>query len=712
MASSAWVQLGDLANLRNRSAALWARLVTPTTRLLQIGWVLLQFGAIAVTIAATPHLQRQFQQPCLDQICDLLPQPSPESIQVLDRLGMSINTYAWVMIGVEWVHIIPWVVLGAIIVFKQPRNPVGFIAAYGGAIAAYSTFLKAFPEVYPAVDVPSQVALVVNAITGPLFFALFPDGRWVPRWTRWVVLLAFGYAVALGITGSPTPRWLEVLDFPLAVMPWVILVGAQIYRYRRVSGVVQRLQMKWLVFGVAVYVANIVIVSVVWEWGYAGRYQFLFLPGCYLGFAAMGIAIGFGILRYRLFEIDAVINRVLIYVGLTASVIGLYALIVGGIGTLVGWRGDPVLALVGAGVVAVLFGPLHVRLRRAVNRIVYGERDEPYAVVARLGQRLESSLAPDAMLTTIVETVTGALKLPYAAIALLRGEDAVVAAEYGTPPVYAPIVVPLAYQGEAIGEMRLAPRVGEHSLSRADHRLLQDLARQAGIAIHAGRLARDLQHARERLVTTREEERRRLRRDLHDGLGPTLGSQPLTVDAARTLIQTNPTAADSLLVDLKHQMQSAIADVRRLVYGLRPPALDDVGLIAALRQEAVTVSRGGLQVEVIAPEPLPSLPAAVEVAAYRIMLEALTNVVRHARASRCTMRFTLSENPPKLRLEVEDDGHGLPEGYKGGIGTASMRERAEELGGTCTITARPDGGVLVLAHLPLPLTGLAGEEDR
>ncbi len=236
-------------------------------------------------------------------------------------------------------------------------------------------------------------------------------------------------------------------------------------------------------------------------------------------------------------------------------------------------------------------------------------------------------------------------------------------------------------------------------LTPADHRLLADLAHQAGIAAHAVQLTADLQRARERLVTTREEERRRLRRDLHDGLGPTLASMTLKLDAARNLLTQQPADVDLLLVEVKTQLQATIADIRRLVYDLRPPALDELGLVSALQEQAMQYRQlNGVQVVIEAPPQLPTLPAAVEVAAYRIVLEALTNVARHAQARTCCVRIALTE---VLTIEVIDDGQGLPSQPQVGVGLASMRERAAELGGTCVITTGATGGTHVLVRLPL-----------
>ncbi|MDQ5852123.1 MAG: GAF domain-containing sensor histidine kinase, partial [Chloroflexota bacterium] len=277
-----------------------------------------------------------------------------------------------------------------------------------------------------------------------------------------------------------------------------------------------------------------------------------------------------------------------------------------------------------------------------------------------------------------------------------------------------PLRLPLVYQGEEVGHLLLGPRAGE-TFAPADRRLLTDLARQAGVAAHAVRLTAELQcsnenlkMARERLITAREEERRRLRRDLHDGLGPALAAESLKVGAIRKLLVRDQAAADSLLVELANDIEVTIAEIRRLVYDLRPPALDDLGLVTALREHAAQYQGhatadecrgdGGIQVEVEAPEHLPPLPAAVEVAAYRTVQEALTNVARHACARRCTVRLSLEQGA--VCLEVTDDGRGLPVDRKSGVGLLSMRERAEELGGTFTAEVLPTGGTRSLARFP------------
>ncbi|MDP9380955.1 MAG: GAF domain-containing sensor histidine kinase, partial [Chloroflexota bacterium] len=349
--------------------------------------------------------------------------------------------------------------------------------------------------------------------------------------------------------------------------------------------------------------------------------------------------------------------------------------------------------------IAVAFQPLRDRLQQTVNRLMYGERDEPYGVISRLGRRLEATLTPEEVLPTVVQIVRESLKLPYAAIELRQDGEYRVVASSGQSSNET-LRLPLVYRGESVGQMVLAPRAGEDSFTPSDRRLLEDLARQAGIAVHAVRLTADLQRSRERLVTAREEERRRLRRDLHDGLGPTLANLFQRLDTASALVRSNPEGAVALIGDLKGRIKTTIGDIRRLVYALRPPALDEFGLVGAIREHAAQLNgSGGLSIAVEAPEPLPPLPAAVEVAAYRIVLEALANVVRHAQARICCIRMTVNDDA--LRLEVTDDGAGLPPGQQAGVGITSMRERAAELGGELRIEQGEAGGTRVWGRLPI-----------
>jgi len=212
----------------------------------------------------------------------------------------------------------------------------------------------------------------------------------------------------------------------------------------------------------------------------------------------------------------------------------------------------------------------------------------------------------------------------------------------------------------------------------------------------------ELQRSRENLVNTREEERRRLRRDLHDGVGPQLAALMLQLETASDLVSENHEAS-ALMAKLSKRASQIVSDVRRSVHAIRPPALDELGLVEALREEASKYSPAGLRVSVEYSEELSDLPAAVEVACYRIVQEALANVVRHARASKCSIGIRLDEEAEALIVEVQDDGRGIKDEDRAGVGMISMRERTEELGGRCTVKAMAGGGTLIRALLPFQI---------
>ena len=545
---------------------------------------------------------------------------------------------------------------------------------------------------------------------GLLFFYLFPDGRFVPRWSRWLAPAWLGltfFAVFFPESVLSYYAWPAIPSALVQLLFVLSALGAMLYRYRRRADAVHRQQIKWVVAGVALMSLNWLVDFAVWELYpaltgvppiSAGMpavvWELVQDTAWYLSLIFLALCFGMAIFRRRLWDIDLIANRTLVYGGLTVSIVGLYILLVGGLGALFQAQGSLLISLVATGLIAVLFQPLRDWLQRAANRLMFGERDDPVTLLSRLGQELETSATPDALLGSLVATVASALKLPYAAVEL----DGQVVALAGQPTGN-PERLPLVYQTQTVGHLLVGHRTPGEVFGPADRRLLETIAHQAGAAAHTVRLTAALQRSRQRLVAAREEERRRLRRDLHDGLGPQLASQTLGLDAVDRLIEPEPDRARSLIRELKAQAQAAISDVRRLVYGLRPPALDDLGLRGALCEETLRFKEEGLQITFEAPDPLPALPAAVEVAAYRIVQEALHNVTRHARARTCAVRLGAAAH--RLMVEVVDDGIGLPEGRRSGVGLQSMRERAAELNGRCWIEPRDGGGTRVRAELPL-----------
>lgn len=546
------------------------------------------------------------------------------------------------------------------------------------------------------------------------FAAVFPRPLSVARawWFAPVLHGApiVGLVATIGLVwGGATPP----LDRVAALAPvWGVqaavylglALAALLVQYRRTGTRAQRQQIRWVVLAALIA-------------GVAGLAFYLLPP--LLGSSALSpnvmgavatvfpVAVAVAVLHHKLFDIDTLINRTLVYGALTFAIGAGYVLVVTLLGGLFQARGGLAPALLATGLVAVVFQPLRERVQAAVNRLMYGERDDPAAVLGRLGARLEGTLVPDEVLPTLVATVADALRLPYVAIERYERHGASgvrTVAAYGHPRHRAERF-PLAYRGEPIGELVAEPRGADEVFTGAEATLLETIARQASVATYALRVTDDLRRSRERLVSAREEERRRLRHELHDGLGPALASLTLKLDAASNVLDRDADAARALLRDLREQVQGAIDDLRVVVHALRPPALDDLGLVRALREQVRRSEHAGLEVAFHAPASLPAVPAGVEVAAYRVVQEALTNVVRHARARHAWVRVAATD--VSLTVEVADDGVGVAHARRdrgrppGGVGLASMRERAMELGGTFELAARAGGGTRLTARFPM-----------
>jgi signal transduction histidine kinase len=628
------------------------------------------------------------------------------------------------------------ILFSALLLWRAPRNVAGGFLLLIGMAEVGAQFVFDFGSPPVSVLMADLFLLFGAGIGAPSVGYLllnFPTGKIYPlNWARRMKVVAVikFLGVGLELMATPTRAGIFALPFnPLFVpmlapfrlliavsigvrgilLPLISLIGiiSLVLRYRA-SETRVRQQIKWVVWAPGMGMLGAVVTLAFVFSGVATSLLLVALAFFTLAQATLLVSLTIAILRYHLFDIDRLINRTLVYGILTVAVIALYVVVVGAFGRLFETTGNFLISLLATGLIAILFQPMREYWQRRVNRLMYGERDEPYAALSRLGKRLEAALAPEAVLPTIAETVAQSLKLPYTAIELNGAGKRKLRTEYSSAPLPdlrppALISIPLTYQNETVGRLLLAPRAPGESFGRADLRLLDDFARQAGIAAHAVRLTYDLQHTRERLVSAREEERLRIRRDLHDGLGPALASQMLKVGSARALFPQDSAAADQLLAELEHDIQAALADIRRLVYALRPPALDELGLASAIREIAAQYTAEGvpdrkLYICVDVPERLPPLPAAVEVAVFRIVQEALTNVVRHSQARACFVRLKLED---RLVVEISDDGRGLPAAPHAGIGLTSMRERAAELGGTCVIEARREGGTRVLVQLPL-----------
>ena len=499
---------------------------------------------------------------------------------------------------------------------------------------------------------------------------------------------------------------LASVSSPAAQVFPLVVIGVLMVRSRVARSDLERQQVQWLLAGLAGALALYALVgaipSAVW-----GRWL---VPSSWLtfAFAAVPVLMGVGILRHRLFDIQVVISRSLLYLTMTAAAAVAYTTVTLGLGRFSGHGIVPVLA---SGAVALVVLSVRDRWSRSVTRWLYGDRGNPYGVIDRLSH-IDPAQPPRAVLSEIAETVASALRLPSVVLEVTMPAGEAERVEVGRARTTDTAVVPLTYHGEHLGRLLLTTSAGREPFGRADAQLLADLGWHVAAAVNAVRVSLTLQRSRQRLVTTREEERRRIRRDLHDGLGPTLAAAAMQLEVARGLVDRDPPGAQEVIGKVHAAAQAALTDIRRLVDDLRPATLDQLGLLSALRERAnyfVGLPRPAgatdrlLSVTVEAACELGELPAAVEVAAYRIAIEAVTNTARHSDAGRCTV--VLERTGTDLLVSISDDGQGLPRPASPHVGLASMRERAEELGGAFSAGPGPAGGTVVHARLPLPDQG-------
>lgn len=584
----------------------------------------------------------------------------------------------------------------AAVIAARSREPLAIyaavmLAALGGEGAPYTDPLAARPELFVLSRL--GIFLLVASVVG--FLLLFPSGRPVPRWAPvpfavWAIaLLAVMLRTPPFPPGNPPDVWGQLMILGAGGG-----IGFQVWRWIKAADAVGRAQTRWVLLGLGIAIICTAIGSGVPAVAPGGAGEAIGFAVVTLGSLALPVSIGVAVTRYRLWDVDLAINRAAVYALVVVVLVAVYLAVVLGAQAVLAGRGQTLLSLAAAGLVAVAFQPLRQVIQRLVNRVMYGDRDDPRAVLHRLGDALEESAAGGGLLPRIAGTVGSALRLPYVAFTLRDGS------EFSSGPATPDselVRLPLAHQGEPVGELRLGPRGPRDPFSPRDMELLRELAVHIGAAAHGVLLETELRQSRERLVNARAEERRRLRRDLHDGLGPQLVSLALQLEAAR-----NRSAADAgthrIFEDLARRTRAAIADLRRLVYALRPPALDEVGLAAALEQAGRLAAEGRVEFRFEEPGELPPLPAAVEVAAYRIAQEALTNVVRHSGARCCKVRLGMANGT--LQLEVSDDGMGIAPAATSGVGLRSMRERAEEIGGRLEVDSGEGGGTRLVALLP------------
>lgn len=686
---------------------------------------------LALFVASMPVFFNEVRNHCALQGCEAfyIPPPAPGWLAA-NRVSPGKFAFGYEVIYVMFGMV--YMIAGAIIFYRKSNEILGLLGTLMLFTlgCTFTPFTFALSEMTPYIQFFIRILESIGFSALIFFFFLFPTGRFLPKWSL-VLALTLSVLRAPGFIAPGTVFDMQHIS-PVLGFAWLFvwacsLIGIQWYRYKKEMGPLERQQTKWVVYGLLLALSGLIgltIIFIIWE-AEMNNNPFLMYGmeiGIHLSMMIIAFTLIMAILRHRLWDIDPLLNRTLLYGILSICVVGIYVVSVWYIGKLLNTQHHLFVSLVATGIVAVIFTPVKEKLQRWINRLMYGEKDDPFAVLTKLGKKLEEPLPPEEVLAVVVRTIRESLRLPYGYLAFRQHGEVWMTIQDGRPQPEC-VEHNIVHQGEVLGTLYLAPRGSGETFTPSDHSFLEPLIRQAGAVIKSVKvslelklLAADLQESRERLVLAREEERRRLRNNLHDDLAPRLASLALTAAAAEELLVTDMNATKTILTELRTTIRSTVSEIRSMVHDLRPPALDELGLIGAVKERISDVSSPiqrsqkwgslpDLALNLDVPDVLPALPAAVEVAAYRIVTEAIVNVVRHSKASTCQVSLMMEEQTSMLRLEVRDNGIGLGANIRrdqvSGIGLQSMRERAEELGGSCKIENASQGGTQLVALLPV-----------
>jgi signal transduction histidine kinase len=646
-------------------------------------------------------------------------------------------------------------VIGYVLAIRRPENAIGWLMLGIGTFFGATAILTSPGEyllysgdrdlglMLIAFDSPSWVPIVVLPVT--FLLLLFPDGhlpspRW--RWFAWTLgvgLVVVYFAILLDpgpLAESPVPNvpnplgidalgpFLDVAQATILVIP-IGVIGSLLslgLRFRRSSGI-ERLQLRWLLTAaafVALLYSAALLASLGSSWGAEGDpgwvtvLQNIVIPS----FTLIPIAIGVSILRYRLFDIDVVINRAVLFGALAVFITIVYVAIVVGVGALVGSRASPVLSAAAAATVALAFQPLRRRAQRLADRLVYGKRATPYEVLSEFSERVGQTYANEELLPRMARALgegTGAARADvWVRVGNELRPEATWPRDAEVPPprptssseeriaTASSFFEPVRHRDELLGALSIEKRPGE-SLSATEEKLIQDLAAQAGLVMRNAALTEDLldtieqlRTSRQRLVTAQDEERRKLERNLHDGAQQQLVALNVKLGLLERLVERDPAQAKAVASQLQGDATEALEELRDLARGIYPPLLADQGLAAALgsqaRKSAVPVT--------IEAEGVGRYARGAEAAVYFSCLEALQNVAKYASASSATVRLT--DGDGRLRFEVTDDGDGFdPSTSSYGTGLQGIADRLAALDGTVQIMSSPGAGTTVAGSLPV-----------
>jgi signal transduction histidine kinase len=630
-------------------------------------------------------------------------------------------------------------VSGFLILWRQPRNRVGWILVVIGF--AWIQPLSELGEWLMSRDIVA--GRVISALgtgtwappvilTGSILILRLPNGELLsPRW-RWVERIALvdmfailvsialfpGDFAELGYPGIRNPLQtpglseavMAALPVVLFVFPVTIVLSAVslVIRFRRSRGI-ERLQLKWISTAAAI-VASLYFVGVVASiplvhGGKEPWWLTIVDNLSFISFVLLPASVVIAVLRYRLYEIDVVINKAIVYGALAAFVTAAYVGIVVGLGHLIGSERSIPLQIAATVIVAVAFQPLREGVQRFANRLVYGKRATPYQVLAGFAERVAGSYSTDEIASALAKLLVEGTGAKVAEIWLEVGDatrlEAIWPADAERPtaiPANDDLtrVVPVVHRGDTLGELVIRKAVSD-PIGPSDEKLLADVAAQAGLVLRNVRLVDDLRASRQRLVAARDAERRKLERNIHDGAQQRLVALAVLYNMATGLARPLGEGPQAAIADLGSQAQTALETLRDLARGIYPAVLSDQGLVAALEGQA---RKSPLPIEVFA-DGVGRYPQDVEAAVYFCCLEALQNVAKYASATRAVVR--LEERGGEIAFKVRDDGVGFDRGaIEEGLGMRNMEDRIAAIGGTLDVRSVPGDGTTISGRVPVP----------
>jgi signal transduction histidine kinase len=701
----------------NRPLSVRSREVAKTV------WLALAGASLVVMLLGSVNVVREYGGVCAD--------PARDECRALEALGLpGLAHYglALIALGSVLLTALPWLAMGWLVFRRKSATVPELVLSLGLAAGGASDvnghnlrfhFYREAVGTLASEPLAVGLAIVVGFVSQTcvvLVAYLVPDGRFFSRAAAWLAVVWTAHVATntlyrYPVTAFGDSAFFGTLDLAFTAFAPLSMLFVLWQRLRRVSDRKQRYQLRAIMPSA---VSLMVVTAAFGLWTLAiwsgpdtttltpVRFATQFLQGFAQSAVAAWfvIAVGLAISRYNLFEIDLVLSRTLVYGGLTASLLALYLAVVLGVGAVFGTSPRFWVPLAATAAVALLLLPIRDALRAAVSRRLYGGRD---AAAFEVLAQLTAGLAEHRDLDELTRTVRRAMRVPYARVSVEAGAWRQVAEDGERGDAVRRL--PLQVQGRQLGWLEVSFPPGELT-DEHEERLLERVADQVALLVQADELASELSRTRRSALESREQERLRLRRDLHDGLGPALAAQSLMAGAARRLLDADPRQANALLGRLEQEIAATLEQARHLIYSLRPPELDQLGLAAALERKVEDLARGTLEVRLATGGDLDALPPPLETAVYRVVTEAVMNVVRHARARRCRVEVTGS--PGGVDVTVEDDGVGFAAGRQG-VGLNAMRERVAELGGRLEVAPRAArSGTTVRAWFPLAADAFDG----